>query len=72
MGQWLKGALCEPDGAPSSRRLLFFVVVVYSLGLVSGSLYAQQMISPEAQSITETLIWATAAALGFGKFAEKI
>lgn len=67
---WLSRAFCGPDGIPSSGRILFALVVVYALGLVTGSLCVEMSITEKAQSIIETLIWATAAAVGFGKFAE--
>ena len=69
--EWLNKAFREADGLPSSRRILFALVVVFSLGVVVASLVIQKGIQEEAKSIIETLIWATAATLGVGKFAEK-
>ena len=69
--EWLNKAFSEADGLPSSRRILFALVVVFSLGVVVASLVIQKGIQEEAKSIIETLIWATAATLGVGKFAEK-
>ena len=71
MWEWLNKAFSEADGLPSSRRILFALVVVFSLGVVVASLVIQKGIQEEAKSIIETLIWATASALGVGKFAEK-
>lgn len=67
---WLGCAFSESDGTPSSKRLLFALVVVYCLGLVTGALGIERTLSAQAQSILETLIWATAAAVGVSKFAE--
>ena len=71
MWEWLNKAFSEADGLPSSRRILFALVVVFSLGVVVASLVIQKGIQEEAKSIIETLIWATAGCLGVGKFAEK-
>ena len=69
--EWLNKAFSEADGLPSSRRILFALVVVFSLGVVVASLAIQRELIEQAKSIIETLIWATAATLGVGKFAEK-
>ena len=71
MMEWLNKAFSEADGLPSSRRILFALVVVFSLGVVVASLVIQKGLQKEAEAVIETLIWATAAALGVGKFAEK-
>lgn len=67
---WLSKAFSEPDGSPSSRRILFAIAVGYALGLATAALCVQRILTPEIVSIVETCIWAAAACLGVGKFAE--
>ena len=67
---WLGKAFSEPDGSPSSRRILFAIAVAYALGLATAALSFTRTLTPEIVSVLETCIWATAAALGVGKFAE--
>lgn len=66
---WLQRSLCEPDGTPSSRRLLYLMVIAWSLGLATGLLVKGQ--SDAVVKITEAAIWATAGAVAVGRFAEK-
>jgi len=49
---------------------LFAIAVAYALGLATAALSFTRTLTPEIVSVTETCIWATAAALGVGKFAE--
>lgn len=67
---WLNRVFSEPDGTPSSRRILFAIAVVFALGLVAGALWYTRALTEQMVSVIETVIWATAAALGVGKFAE--
>lgn len=36
--EWVLRTLAEPDGTPSSRRVMFALAVCWSLGLASGLL----------------------------------
>ena len=67
---WLKEVFSEPDGTPSSRRILFAIAIVYALGLVTGALYKAPVLTPEMVDVIKTVLWTAAAALGVGKFAE--
>ena len=67
---FLQGVFSEPDGTPSSRRILFATAVAFALGLVTAAFYVKQTLSIEMVDIIKTCLYATAGALGIGKFAE--
>lgn len=65
---WILRTLEEPDGTPSSRRVLFAMAVSWSLGLCCGLLAKGH---PDlVVKLAESTVWATAGAVAVGKFAE--
>ena len=68
---WMREALSEPNGAASSRRVLFAMAVVFALGLATGALCVQHGLSVESVDLLKTVLWVTGGALGVGKFAEQ-
>lgn len=62
----------EPDGTPSSKRILYGLVVVYTLGLVTGVMEANGMkLDPQVVDLLKTLIYATGGTYAASRFAEK-
>ena len=70
MSAWMKGLFSEPDGTPSSRRLFFAGAVVFAMAIVGDAHWSTRTLKPEIIDMVKTLLYATAAALGIGKFAE--
>ena len=67
---WWARVWSEGDGTPSSRRMLFALVVVYTLGLVTASLVIQHGIVDQTKDLIEALVWATAGTVTVSRFAE--
>lgn len=65
---WLLRTLAEPDGTPSSRRVLFAMAVSWALGLCTGLLAKGHV--DQVVRLAESTVWATAGAVAVGKFAE--
>jgi hypothetical protein len=66
---WISRAFSDANGVPSASRILFAIAVGFALGLASGALSLQRILTPEIVGLVETVIWATAAGYGVGKFA---
>lgn len=65
---WLQRTLCEADGTPSSRRVLFAMSVAWGLGIATG-LQVKGHIDASVD-LAKSIVWATAGAVAVGKFAE--
>ena len=61
----------ESDGSPSSRRVLFAAVVVFSLGIAAGAFWTTRSLSREAVDLLQAALLATGGAATVGRFAEK-
>ena len=67
----LASYLKEPlSGQDSSRRLLFFIVVIFCLGLSAGYV-PRKGLDDNVLDLLKTLIYVTGGALAVGKFAEQ-
>ena len=67
---WVGKALSEENGSPSTKRILFALVTLYSLGIVTGIAAIAKSLSPECLDLLKTLIYATGGAYAVGRFAE--
>ena len=64
---WVDRALSEMNGKPSTRRLLFALVVVYVLGLVTGALYVQRILTPEMTDLLKVALYTTGGTIAVGR-----
>jgi hypothetical protein len=64
---WISRAFSDEKGIPSASRILFAIVVVYVLGLATGALCFQRILTPDIKDLAETVLWAVAAAYGIPK-----
>ncbi len=69
---WISKVFSEGDGTPSSRRLFFALAVVFAAVLAGDAHWNGRILKPEVIDMAKTLLYATAAALGIGKFAESV
>lgn len=70
IGSWINRALCEADGSPSTKRMLFALVIVYALGICSAQFAVHRGLDPQLVDLVKACIYATAAAYTGGRFAE--
>ena len=70
INQWFAKMLSEPDGTPSSRRVLFALAVVACLTFCAGYLVKQGM-DEKLVDLAKTVLYTTGGATTIGKFAEK-
>ena len=68
--QWLSKMLAEKDGTPSTKRVLFTVAVLVTLGLVGVSVWLRLPIDENAKDLCKFIVGSTAAAYGVGRCAE--
>lgn len=67
---WLKKALCESDGTPSSQRLMLVVLMVFTLDLLACGFYVSGGLPEVPASLADLIKWlftAVIAGVGFGK-----
>lgn len=69
MKDWFKRLLSEQNGEPSSRRLLFFTVVMVTLGYLGYHIYKHGLDAFWAD-VTKMLVLTTGGAATAGRFAE--
>ena len=67
--QWLLKMLSEPDGTPSSRRILFALSVVACLTFCAGYLVKKGM-DDKLVDLAKTVLYTTGGSTTIGKFAE--
>jgi len=66
---WIGRAFSEPDGTPSTKRILFGLSVAWSLGLCLGGL-RRGGLTPEVVDLAKATIYATAGGYTIARFAE--
>lgn len=67
---FIKAAHCEQDGLPSSRRIIFSVVIVAALFFVAADLVIHFGFRAESIDVLKTVIYAAAAFVGVSRLAE--
>ncbi len=61
---WFKLALSEPDGTPSSQRLCLFVLLVFTLNLISCAFYLCGRLPDVPPSLADLIEWLFSFAVG--------
>jgi hypothetical protein len=61
---WISRALSDENGVPSASRLFLAVAVGFALGLATGALCAQQILTSDIRELVETVLWVCAGAYG--------
>ncbi len=67
---WLKGALSEKDGTPSSKRLLYAAAVFAALGFVGWDTHLHHGLTLQGVAVLQLTVGSTAAAYIGGRIAE--
>lgn len=66
---WLGRMLSEPDGTPSTKRVLFALSVVACLAFVAGYLLKKGL-DQQVVDLAKSVLFTTGGAYGVGRFAE--
>lgn len=67
---WIKKALCEADGTPSSQRLMAAVLLIFTLNLLACGFYATGGLPAVPESLSDLIKWlftAIISGVGVGK-----
>jgi hypothetical protein len=68
--KWLKAALSEQDGTPSSQRLVMAILLVFTLNMLACGFWTQEGLPNVPESLSDLLKWlftAVVAGIGTGK-----
>jgi hypothetical protein len=69
---WLKRALSEPNGTPSSQRVFLLILLVFTLDLIACGFYAVGRLPEIPTNLSVLLQWlfsSVVAGIGTGKIA---
>lgn len=64
---WISRALSDENGVPSASRMFLALAVVFALGLATGALCVQRILTPDIKALVETVLWVCAGAYGIPK-----
>jgi hypothetical protein len=64
---WISRALSDENGVPSASRLFLAVAVAFALGLATGALCVQQILTPDIKDLVVQVLWVCAGAYGIPK-----
>lgn len=67
---WIKKALSEQDGTPSSQRLLLFILMIFTLDLLACGFYMAGGLPVVPESLADLIKWlftAIISGVGVGK-----